>query len=82
MPRHISINDGDTIITSGFNAVFPEKIQLGTIVEHSVAENESFYSIKMKLSEDFSSLAYVYVIENPSFQERKEVESEIIQDEQ
>lgn len=82
VPRHIDITDGDTIVTSGYNSIFPEKIIVGTIEEHSLAENESFYDIKMKLSADFSSLSYVYVVENPQYEEKKALENEIVQDEQ
>lgn len=81
VPRHITIVENDTIMTSGYNAVFPEKIIIGTVEEFSLASNESFYNIKIKLSEDFSSLSYVYVIKNPGFEEKEDLESEIELDE-
>jgi len=82
VPRHIDIQENDTLMTSGYNAVFPEKIMIGTVEEFSLAPNESFYHIKIKLAEDFASLSYVYVIKNPGFEEKEILESEIILDEQ
>ncbi len=82
VPRHIDIQENDTLMTSGYNAVFPEKIMIGTVEEFSLAPNESFYHIKIKLAEDFASLSYVYVIKNPGFEEKEILESEIMLDEQ
>jgi len=75
IPRHVKVNKGDTILTSGFNAVYPSNIPIGTIEEIQLRENESFYDLTIRLMEDFSSLTYVYVIENPKKEERLEIES-------
>ncbi len=82
VPRHISLSVGDSILTSGFNSVFPEKILVGVIEEFSLNESESFYNIKAKLATDFTSLKYVYVIENPNQAQKEELEAEIDQNEQ
>ena len=76
VPRHIQLEKGDTIVTSGYNSIFPENILIGFIDEYSITDNDSWYDIDVKLSNDFSSLAYVYVIKNPNRQERIELESE------
>jgi len=77
VPRHIQLQKGDTIVTSGYNSIFPENILVGFIGEFSLAENDSFYDIDVQLSNDFSKLAYVYVIKNPLKEERINLESEI-----
>lgn len=79
IPRHIKINEGDTILTSGFNAIFPENIMIGTIASYDLEENSPFYDIEVKLSNDFSSLSHVYVIENPKREEKEALETENIQ---
>lgn len=76
VPRHIHLEKGDTIVTSGYNSIFPENILIG-FVDDFRTENDSWYDIDVNLSNDFSNLAYVYVIKNPMKQERIELESEI-----
>ena len=77
VPRHINLEQGDTIVTSGYNSIFPENILVGFIDEFSLVENASFYDIDVQLSNDFSKLAYVYVIKNPLKEEIINLESEI-----
>jgi len=65
IPRHINIGIGDTVSTSGYNAVFPAEIMLGTIVSYQLPDESPFYVAKIKLSSDLSSIDVVYVIRNP-----------------
>jgi len=70
VPRHVKANKGDSVVTSGFNAVFPEGILIGVISNVEVNKKDSNYlSITVKLSTDFSKLSYVYLVENTSFTE-------------
>jgi len=71
IPRHIPVNLGDTVITSGFNAIFPEGLDIGIINEVSLPAESPFYIASIQLANDFSSLSYVYVINNP-FEEEKD----------
>lgn len=64
VPRHIDINEGDSVITSGFNAVFPEDVLIGTVESISLRSNATFYDIQIRLSNDFFQLSYVYVVKN------------------
>jgi rod shape-determining protein MreC len=77
IPRHINLQEGDTILTSGFNAVFPENIMIGTIERFSLKENATFYDVGVKLAPDFAQLSYVYLIENPKKQELDSLELSI-----
>ena len=76
VPRHIQLERGDTIVTSGYSSIFPENILIGFIDDYSLTENDSWYDIDVRLSNDFSSLVYVYVVKNPNREERIELESE------
>ncbi len=70
VPRHVKTQEGDTVVTSGFNAVFPEGIQIGIISK--VAPNEkdpNYLDLTVKLSTDFSKVSYVYLVENTAFDE-------------
>jgi rod shape-determining protein MreC len=61
VPRHVNPAKGDTIVTSAYNAVFPEGIMVGVI--ESVEQNETlFYDLTVKLSQDFRKLSYVEVV--------------------
>lgn len=62
IPRHITIRKGDTVVTSGFNSVFPKDVLIGVIDEFTISEEKTFYEAKIKLATDFTSLSNVYVI--------------------
>ncbi len=79
VPVHISLDKGDTIVTSSYNAIFPENIPIGYINDFSLGE-DGYFDIDVDLSNDFSSLAYVYVVKNPLREERIELESEVEQE--
>ncbi len=63
LPHHVTINTGDTVVTSGFSAIFPEGIMVGTISEFEI-RGGNFYTAVIELSTDFRKLTHVYVIEN------------------
>jgi rod shape-determining protein MreC len=79
IPHHVSLNKGDTIVTSGFSAIFPEGIMVGIIDEFEI-EGGNFYTVKVQLSTDFRKLNYVYVIENLFREELLELESTVAYD--
>ena len=64
LPKHITYNKGDTIVTSGYSAVFPEGIIVGTIEGLAHGTSDSFLSLRIKLSTNFSQLSSVRVITN------------------
>ncbi len=63
VPRHVNPAKGDTVVTSAYNAVFPEGIMVGVIED--VKQNETlFYDLTVKLSQDFRKLSYVEVVKS------------------
>jgi len=78
IPRHAKPAVGDTVVTSGFNAVFPEGILVGTISEVSLGEEAQFYDIKVRLAQDFSKLAFVEVVKSNLKTEKDSLEQIII----
>ena len=63
IPTHVKPEKGDTVVTSGYNAIYPEGIMMGVIEE--VQKNETlFYDLTVRLSQDFRKLAYVEVVRN------------------
>lgn len=64
VPRHVKAQVGDTIVTSGYNAVFPEDINVGIIATVTPGADSNYLDIVLNLSTDFTKLNYVYVVEN------------------
>ena len=62
IPRHVDPRVGDTVVTSGYNAVFPENILVGTIASVELSEEAPFYEIRVQLAQDFAKLAFVEII--------------------
>jgi len=64
LPKHITYHKGDTIVTSGYSAVFPEGIIVGTIEGLARDMSDSFVSLRIRLTTNFSQLSNVRVITN------------------
>ncbi len=64
IPRHVRPVIGDTVVTSGYNAIFPEDIMIGTIEEIELNDAAPFYELKVRLSQDFRRLSYVAVVKS------------------
>ena len=61
MPRHSLFTLGDTIVTSGFSAIFPDGMMIGVVDKATVVENTMYCDIDVTLAVDFQSLTYVTV---------------------
>lgn len=64
MPRHERFKKGDTIVTSGYSAVFPPEIPVGTIISHEKEHDDNFYALRIKLFADFATLSTVRIVTN------------------
>jgi rod shape-determining protein MreC len=74
IPLHVGINEGDTIVTSGFSAIFPEGVLLGYVTDFS-DQGGNFFKISLQLSNDFKNLNYVYIITDYRKLEQQSLES-------
>ena len=74
IPQHVSVNIGDTIETTGYSAVFPEGIPIGTIVDYEKPGSD-FYHITVSFITDFRKLHFVEVIGNMKKEEQMELEN-------
>jgi len=78
IPRHITPEKGDTIVTSGYNAVYPEGLMVGII--EAVEQDEALnYDLTVKLSQDFRKLSYVEVIKSSLRHERDSLEAPFVE---
>ena len=79
IPRHVEVSKGDSVLTSGYNAVFPEGILVGLVDEVHLTD-ELFYDLKVKLSQDFRKLSYVEVVKNTLKQELDSLEQPFMEE--
>lgn len=73
IPRHVVVEQGEKIYTSGFSYVFPEQIPVGVVEEAELSESDSFYRIKVRLSTTFQTLSHVDVISFAGKEELDEI---------
>jgi rod shape-determining protein MreC len=78
IPRHVKLHTGDTVVTSGYNAVFPEGVLVGVIKEVNLKEETPFYDIKVELAQDFGNLTFVEVIKSTLKHEKDSLEQATI----
>lgn len=64
IPRHAKYQIGDTVVTSGFSTSFPEGLSVGTVLNRVRGHDDSFFTLKIKLSSDFKALSTVRVIKD------------------
>ena len=76
IPAHASVQIGEAVVTSGYSAIFPEGILIGTVENFNIEEGEGFYNITVKLSVDFKNLNYVSTVEKLSATEQHKLEME------
>ena len=76
LPKQVRFNKGDTIITSGYSAMFPEGIPVGTVIGSTRGEDDNFHTLRIRLLTDFTTLSTVKVISNRDIVDIKEVEAE------
>jgi rod shape-determining protein MreC len=63
IPQHVTFGIGDTVETTGYSAVFPEGIMIGTVSGFEKSGGD-FYKIRVTLNTDFKKLHFVTVIGN------------------
>lgn len=76
VPRHVEVEIGDTVVSSGFNATFPEGIPIGIINQVNEGDETNYLDIGLEFTTDFSKLSYVYLVENSMRQELDSLNSE------
>ena len=77
LPSHSSFTVGDTIVTSGYSATFPEGVPVGVVEDAFKRKNEEYNSLKVRLFTDFSTLNEVLVIRNALQEEQIKIEKGI-----
>lgn len=61
IPSHVTAEAGDSVVTSGFSAIFPEGMLIGVIDKVKHLEHTMFCDVDITLAVDFQSLTYVNI---------------------
>lgn len=67
--KGVKIAKGDSVITSGFSAIYPKGLLLGRIDEIYLEQGTSNYRIVLRTGANFHNLEYAYAIDNSQQQE-------------
>ena len=78
VPRHVQVEPGQEIVTSGYNAVFPEGILIGKVKEVSEGSDTNYLDITISLGADFSKLNFVYLVKHDLRAEKDSLELEMV----
>ncbi|HYW94787.1 MAG TPA: rod shape-determining protein MreC [Bacteroidales bacterium] len=75
IPSHVRVIPGDTVVTSGFSAIFPPNLNIGVVKSVKTGDG-NFYDIVVRLSANFRNIYHVNVISNFNREEQKDLEDE------
>lgn len=73
IPRQTILKKGDTIITGGKSAIFPEGINIGVIDNFEIVNNQ-YKQIDVLLFNDMSAISQVQIVENLEKNEQLKLE--------
>lgn len=82
IPKDALVTLGDTIETSGYSAIFPEGIMLGTIEKIKLEPGSNYYSLDVKYSADLSRLQTAYIVKDLLQKEKLELLDQAISDDE
>ncbi|HCN83957.1 MAG TPA: rod shape-determining protein MreC [Sphingobacteriaceae bacterium] len=80
IPNHVIVKTGEKVVTTGFS-LFPAGLPIGKISRTGIKGGNNFLDIEVKLNTDFSTLQYVYVVNNLRSAEQQQLEGKIKADE-
>lgn len=73
--RETKLVKGDTVVTSAYNAVFPEGIFIGIIDSFVKEPDKNFWTVRVRLGINFANLTHVYVVSSRPQAERDTLEA-------
>ncbi len=82
IPKHAPIMKGDTVETSGYSAIFPDGIFLGTVEKLWMDPGSNFYTIEVRSKLDMSNLRYASIVHGIFKQEREQLEQSVLEEDE
>lgn len=72
-----AVHKGDSVVTSDRNSTFPAGILVGRVRTVGIQPNHVFHDITLDLATNFSSLSFVYIVENRLQGEQEQLEKQV-----
>ena len=73
MLYHVEFLPCDTIISSGYSSVFPSGLPVGEVLDYDDDYSGNFFTLKIRLFADFTTLGNVQVLRNNSSDELRNI---------
>lgn len=77
LSKYADIHVGDKVISTGFSDYFPADIPIGEVESFQLNETGTYYTVRVRLAADMSSLSNVILARNPNSQELKGLEAKL-----
>lgn len=77
LSKYADIHVGDEVISTGFSDYFPADIPIGVVESFELNETQTYYTVRVRLAADMSSLSDVILARNPNSQELKGLEAKL-----
>lgn len=77
IPNHVEITKGMLVQTSGYSAIFPSGINIGTVRSSIVKDGDNFHTIEVELLTNMRSVSMVYVVNDLMRIEKIELEKQV-----
>ncbi|MBZ5858082.1 rod shape-determining protein MreC [Flavihumibacter profundi] len=75
IPKNIKIAKGDSVLTSELSSIFPANIMVGTVDSVFNDPSTNFFTLRLRSSTNFSTVQFVYVVQNKQIEEQRKLES-------
>lgn len=62
IPTHLTLQPGDTIVTSGFSSAFPADMLIGTVEKFYISPSRDFNKAQIRFATDFGTLRNVFIV--------------------
>lgn len=77
IPKNVPLHKGDSVITSGYSAIFPPGLLIGFVDGVKESPSSNFHIVRIHFATRFRNLQYVYLIKNNNAGEQKNLEGSI-----
>ena len=74
VPKYVPLKVGDTVVTDGKSAIFPQGIMIGRVAGYEVDSKTGFWDISVELSETMGNISKIYVVKNLKKSEVRKIE--------
>ncbi|MCF1716264.1 rod shape-determining protein MreC [Flavihumibacter sp. RY-1] len=75
IPKSVKIQKGDSVLTSELSSIFPPNILIGTVDSIMNDPSTNFYNLRLKTGTNFSTVQFVYVVQNTQLEEQQKLEN-------